>query len=435
MTFLSAMIPISELYSIYLQHPKVFTDSRQPLQGGLFVALKGTRFDGNDFARQVLDAGAALAIVDAPALNGQPGMIYVQDTLQTLQDLARYHRRQFGIPVLGITGSNGKTTTKELVSRVLAQGFQLHATAGNFNNHIGVPLTLLAMPPDTTFAVIEMGANHQGEINALSRIAEPDFGLITNIGKAHLEGFGGIEGVKKGKSELYRFLAEVNGTALINVDERFLMDLAAPVNRKVTYSAQGNPADIQLSLLSEQPHLKVALADGTIVSSQLTGRYNLGNIATAVAVGTHFGLSSTQIKTAIESYLPQNNRSEWRAFKGANFLLDAYNANPTSVQKVLESFALHPAKQKWVILGEMLELGADSEAEHLAILQQAQAAGFQKIFVVGTGFKPAAAQLGVPFFERVQDLAHSLKQENFSNVHILLKGSRGNRLEQLFDEL
>ena len=424
-------ISVSELYQIYLQHPQVFTDSRKVVQGGMFFALKGGRFDGNKFAVQSLEQGAAYAVIDDPTLQQHSNCIWVPDVLTMLQDLARHHRRQFDIPVLGITGSNGKTTTKELVSRVIATGFRLHFTPGNFNNHIGVPLTLLSMPLDTTFAVIEMGANHQGEIDQLCKIAEPNCGMITNIGKAHLEGFGGIEGVKKGKSELYRFLAKHKGVVFINRDERFLEDLAAPIEKKIFYNQQSMQGELGITLLATEPFIKFQLEGCQPVDTHLMGGYNFNNILSAISIGLYFQLPPQQIVDAIATYLPQNNRSEIKVIQGASFVLDAYNANPTSVRHALTTFSQLNDQPKWVILGEMLELGEYSQLEHSQILELAESLQFEKIITVGEAFKLENHPPNILHFEDAKDTGAWLSKQSIQDKWILLKGSRGNRLESI----
>lgn len=432
----------TDLYEIFLRHPQAITDSRQVTPGCLFFALKGSNFDGNQFAAAALEKGAAYAVVDDPSATRDVDarFIVVPDVLTALQDLARHHRRRFSGPVIGITGSNGKTTTKELVSGVLGAHYRIHFTKGNFNNHIGVPLTLLAMPLNAEIAVIEMGANHQGEIDTLSRIAEPSHGIITNIGKAHLEGFGGLEGVKKGKSELYRYLAEEGGIALINAEESFLTELAAPVKRKVFYgrgidAPDGTSRFFPVELLETQPFLQVGFKDETgtevSISSQLCGVYNFGNIATAIAVGQFFGVPCRKIRQAIEAYVPENMRSQVIQ-RGANiFILDAYNANPTSTKAALLSFGQMHAAKKIAILGDMLELGEYAEEEHRKIASLAKAQGLETVILVGPLYAQAAAEENLAHFADVSALQSWLKQQNFEETYFLIKGSRGIKLEQL----
>lgn len=431
-----------ELYELYLNHPRVAIDSRKISGGELFFAIRGERFDGNDYAAQALEKGAAYAIVDKREAARHAGCIWVADALKALQNLATHHRRQFDIPVVGITGSNGKTTTKELVAEVLGSTYRLHFTQGNFNNHIGVPLTLLAMPKDVDLAVIEMGANHQGEIDALSRIAEPSHGLITNIGKAHLEGFGGIEGVKKGKSELYRFLAERSGIAFINRDERFLEDLAAPCEHKVFYQGSAHapgPGELmKAELQREQPCLALSFRgpdDDRLweAQSRLIGIYNFGNILTAVALGQYFKVPGASIKEAVERYVPENMRTQIIE-QGTNvFLQDAYNANPTSMRGAIEAFHKMEAKRRVLILGDMLELGEDSAREHAEIGQLVDALGFDQVILVGEAFEAVAKDINARHFPDAAALREWLRQHPFDHTHCLIKGSRSIRLEQVLE--
>ncbi|MBX2929217.1 MAG: UDP-N-acetylmuramoyl-tripeptide--D-alanyl-D-alanine ligase [Saprospiraceae bacterium] len=433
----------ADLYAIFLRHPVVVTDSRRIVPGCLFFALRGDTFNGNHFAAAALEQGATYCIVDDATLRDKPGHIQVPDVLTTLQDLARQHRRQFDIPVIAITGSNGKTTTKELAASVLGSHFRIHFTQGNLNNHIGVPLTLLAMPQDTAIAVIEMGANHQGEIDALCRIAEPTYGLITNIGKAHLEGFGGIEGVKKGKSELYRYLAQCDGTAFVNSDEDFLEALAQPVARKVFYGrTQPAPSEagdfIPIALTGEQPFVQVAFSDGERnminIHSRLIGAYNFGNIASAIALGCHFQVPIARIQSAIEAYIPENMRSQLLTRGSNTYILDAYNANPSSVREAILNFARMPALHKVAILGDMLELGEYTADEHQKIATLAAAQGFNHVILTGPLFADAAQQVGLLHFPNVELLSEWLQTQAFEGVHFLIKGSRGMKMEQLLTE-
>lgn len=428
------------LYAIYLQHSQVTTDSRKVPAGSLYFALRGERFDGNDFAADALDKGAAYAVVDREETAVDDRYILVPDTLRCLQDLARHHRRQSLVPIIGITGSNGKTTTKELVSAVMGSHYRIHYTQGNYNNHIGVPLTLLAMPIDTEAAIIEMGANHQGEIDFLCHIAEPSHGLITNIGKAHLEGFGGIEGVKKGKSELYRFLAKAGGIAFINKDADFLRDLAAPVEQKIFYGGSEAPSieesDIEIKLLGEEPFLRVAFLDRDAnelitIQSQLYGTYNFANIATAIALGKYFKVPSSNIQSAIAGYAPTNNRSQILEYQGNTFLMDAYNANPTSMSAALTAFSAMSAPRKVAIIGDMLELGEESEQEHLHIAQLANAQQYDELILVGSAFEQPAKALQLLHFPDVVALSNWFREQHYKGVHFLIKASRGIQLEKL----
>ena len=435
------MKALEVLYQHYLKFPQVSTDTRKITPGCMFFALKGDHFDGNTFALEALKKGASLAIADAPSLKDTEGIYWVENVLQTLQDLARHHRRQFHIPVIAITGSNGKTTTKELLSGVLASHYKAHFTSGNLNNHIGVPLTLLAMPLDTEVAVIEMGANRRGDIQELCAIAEPSHGLITNIGKAHLEGFGGIEGVKLGKAELFRFLEAHEGVAFLNKEEPFLQELAQGIKRVISYGRvdklTGVPGILEVELRAYQPFLEVAFlnsAQETVtVHSQLIGRYNFGNIATAIALGKYFKVPSEKIKQVIEAYAPSNLRSQLIR-KGSNtVVMDAYNANPTSMRNAIETFAQLPATRKVAILGDMLELGEVAASEHEAMAMLARQQDFQELILVGPLFEQVASTLSIPHFADLEALAAWVKTHPFADAHILLKASRKIGLERLLE--
>lgn len=433
---------IEQLYEIYQQHPSVSTDSRQVGKGDLFFALRGERFDGNQYAAKALEQGAAYAIVDAPAAVISDRTILVENARTTLQELARHHRRQFYIPVIAICGSNGKTTTKDLVSSVLSSHYRTHHTQGNFNNHIGVPLTLLAMPKETEVAVLEMGANRLREIDFLCKIAEPTHGLITNIGKEHLEGFGSLEGVKQGESELYRYLAAQNGMAFIDKDEDFLEDLALPVRKKLFYhetqTLEVNSRIYGVQLLQAFPTVQAAFLDDDgnrfEVHSQLFGKYNFSNIMTAIVLGRYFKVPAQKIKAAIEAYQPLSNRSQIKKIDSNTFILDAYNANPSSMEQALSSFREMKGANKIAILGHMLELGAASLAEHQRIADLALAQGFDRVIFVGREFQPVVQALDVLYFENTDTLREWFDTQHFERVYFLLKGSRGIQLEKLLAE-
>ena len=435
------MITIEQLYELFKVHPRVTTDSRAVKGGEIYFALRGEQFDGNQFAAAALEAGAAYVVVDNPqlAVPGNQRYLLVEDSLLALQNLARHYRRQFHIPLLAITGSNGKTTTKELLAAVLSSHYRAHATVGNLNNHIGVPLTLLSMPVDTEVAIIEMGANHQGEIDMLANIAMPTHGIITNIGNAHLEGFGGIEGVKRGKSELYRFLTTSKGVAIINADEPFLTALSLPVERRILYRQQQQPqvdgAFIDIKLIQTHPFIQYAFfnEEAKLIQgdAQLSGLHNFRNIMTAVAVGKYFKVPCQKIRDAIAAYQPSNNRSQILIQNGIYFLMDAYNANPNSMAASLESFSKTAADHKAVLLGAMFELGDESPKEHMRIASLAQSYGFQETVIVGKEFEAAANELKLRYFENVETLSHWFWQQDWQDYHILLKGSRGMRMEKL----
>jgi len=431
---------ITALYKIFLAYPNVCTDSRKIEKGCLFFALKGENFDGNQFGEQALKLGAAYAIADDKTLPDNDKIIIVDDVLKTLQELAHHHRKQFEIPVIAITGSNGKTTTKELISAVLESHYPTHFTKGNFNNHIGVPLTLLAMPADTEVAIIEMGANHIREIDFLCQIAAPTHGLITNVGEAHLEGFGSFEGVKKAKGELYQYLEKNRGLAFINKSEDHLQEMAGDNLYKVLYTKSLEPnlkvPIFETKLVAADPFVEIAYLSKTGVSqsikSQLIGLYNFNNIMTAVTLGRYFKVPYEKIKQSIENYIPTNNRSQIVQKAGKKFLLDAYNANPTSMAKALESFANYSEKNKIAILGDMLELGVFSEKAHAQIIDLAQKLGVE-ILTVGKEFAQLKRK-GVKHFMDTSSLKDWFWKEDFDNTFFLLKGSRGIGLEKLLKE-
>jgi UDP-N-acetylmuramoyl-tripeptide--D-alanyl-D-alanine ligase len=434
------MISIKKLYSIFQKHPKISIDSRKIEAGCLFFALSGTHVNGNQFAQNAIDAGAAFAVVDDSNLPKNRRFLQVKNVTDTLQKLARHHRQQFHFPIIAITGSNGKTTTKELVAAVLGSHYRTHFTQGNFNNELGVPLTLLAMPNDTEVAVIEMGANHLREINFLCEIAEPTHGLITNIGHAHLEGFGSFLGVKRGKSELFKYLIKKNGLIFLNNDEKFLPTLAKKARKIVAFEQSKNRPDpakppIETQLLSEKPFLKIGFIDpanGQIVETktQLIGRYNIGNLMTAVALGRYFKVPATKIKGALEAYLPQNMRSQIIERDGNTFVLDAYNANPTSMTHALESFSRLKATRKIVVLGEMRELGAASITQHQLIFNLAKKLKMDEIWLVGVLFSEISDD-SARFFENSEALKSYFDTQMFSKTHFLVKGSRGIHLETM----
>lgn len=416
---------IAELYQLYTQNYLVDTDTRTIRKGTIFFALKGANFNGNTFAEKALEAGASYAIIDDPEYKTSDRTILVDDVLKTLQELANYHRNQLNIPFIGLTGSNGKTTTKELIHAVLQTQFKTAATKGNFNNHIGVPLTLLSIRPDADIAVIEMGANHQKEIAFLSSICEPDFGYITNFGKAHLEGFGGVEGVIKGKSELYDFLRANDKTAFVNPEDVIQIGKTKDIDSILFYE--------NMHFISDQPFVNIQV-DETLIESHLVGAYNYNNMAIAVTIGKHFGISLENIKLAIENYVPKNNRSEI-LMKGSNtIILDAYNANPSSMEVALQSFAKSEGETKIVILGDMFELGEESAKEHQAIADLAISLGFNQSYFVGEHF----AQINTPGqqFATFEAFTEYLKgNTTMTNASILIKGSRGMKLERTLELL
>lgn len=430
---------LPDIYKAFRNSSGIVTDSRKIKENCFFVSLKGPHFNGNAFAAEALSKGAAYVVIDEIEYKTEDRCFLVADGLELLQQLARFHREQFSIPVIAVTGSNGKTTTKELLAAALSTTYQTHYTAGNFNNHIGVPLTLLSMSMLTEVAIIEMGANHQGEIAALCKITKPTHGVITNIGKAHLEGFGGLEGVKKGKGELYEYLAANNGVAFINKDEKFLEGLAAAVFRKIFYKSSvdlniNNPV-FELKLVQQHPYLQAGVlslpGQMVIIETQLSGLYNFNNIMTAVAISRYFKVIVPNIKKAVASYLPKNNRSEIRQVGSNTFLLDAYNANPTSMAAALDNFDNIKADKKLVILGDMLELGNASSIEHQKIINRLGDRSDVDTVVVGTHFEAVARAQQVKHFPDVAALKKWFDKAKITNTHILLKGSRGIGLEKL----
>ena len=450
---------IEKLYSIFLScGSKVTTDSRKISGGELFYALKGENFDGNLYALQALEKGAAYAVVDAAsevALHSGDDrrIIPVPDTLHSLWALARRHRDSFHIPVLGLTGTNGKTTTKELVNAVLSTKFRTHATSGNLNNNIGVPLTVLSMPRDTEIAIIEMGASHPGDIRELVAIAAPDYGLITNVGTAHLLGFGSFEGVKATKGELYDFIAESgSGTIFLNSGNPYLVEMsssrgfdaapegftaassAAMKGRRlaVKYGLESSGAEV-LRSDAEHPFLSLRLHDGAELHSKLVGSYNADNVLAALKVGEFFGVEQSAAVAAIEAYSPSNNRSQMQRTERNVLIVDAYNANPSSMKAALDNFAGFDAAKKIVLLGNMLELGDVSVSEHRKVLEAVSSYGFHACYV-GDEFRKAGAS---PCFDSSEALADYISAHvaEFSEAAILVKGSRGTKMERVIPVL
>lgn len=434
------------LYQKYLRSRAVCIDTRKITEGSIFFALKGVNFDGNTFALQALNAGASWVVVDSPAAKTDERIILVDDVLKALQELAVHHRKQLNIPVIAITGTNGKTTTKELLYAVLSQHCRTHATAGNLNNHIGVPLTLLSMPVETDIAIIEMGANHREEIAFLCSIAQPTHGLITNVGKAHLEGFGNFEGVKAAKGELFEYLARTRGTVFINSDNHQLVDMSRErnVQKFISYGSTANNF-ISGTLKETSPFLVIAwhqeameIDDRThLAKTNLTGTYNLENILAAICVGTFFKLSAAQITRGIESYEPVNNRSQITKTARNTLICDFYNANPSSMSVALENLQNAPDQYKAFILGDMFELGSEAGIEHWDIVKKALTLGAQRNIFVGEEFyklkdkAPAKAE----FYRTTLDAHNSLEKVTLNGYLILIKGSRGMKLESLLELL
>jgi len=424
--FIIAMT-IESLYSLYLQATTVSTDTRNILPGSLFFALKGPHFDAHHFVEEALAKGALAVVIDNPDFEVQ-GTFLVPHVLNALQALATHHRQQLGIPILALTGSNGKTTTKELMAAVLSKRFKTVATQGNLNNHIGVPLTLLSMGPDTEMGIVEMGANHQLEIAALCQIAQPDYGYITNFGKAHLEGFGGFEGVVKGKSEMYLHLGMYGAKAFVNIDDALQSQQAKAVDI-ITFGFE-HLSQYPLQAWRMEPNIQVQVADQWI-HTQLTGAYNVPNVAAAITVGRFFGLDLTQIDAALQAYVPNNNRSQWTQRGPHRILLDAYNANPSSMKAALDSFESLEAPHKRAILGDMFELGNEAFAEHQALVDRLKNSTLW-VYWIGPQFAqhayPSATQF---FYESREAFARAEVWREWPASTVLIKGSRGMALEQL----
>lgn len=425
------------LYSLYLQHPSVQTDTRKLQKGDIFFALKGPNFNGNLFARQALDAGAAYAVVDELPAGAEPDdrLILVPDVLSALQELAAHHRNQFAIPFLAITGSNGKTTNKELISAVLGSHYITYTTKGNLNNHIGIPLTLLSVKEDAEMAVIEMGANHQREIAGYCVYTRPTHGLITNCGKAHLEGFGGEAGVRKGKGELFDFLRENGGTAFIFSEYDYLKEMSHDINEIISYGTREGM--VQGSILRNEPFIEVIIEKGfstpARISTQLVGDYNLPNILGAVCVGLYFKVPEEKIIHAIEAYQPTNSRSQLIR-KGSNtIILDAYNANPNSMRAAIENFIHLPAEKKILMLGGMMELGEQSLGEHQQILDLVNQHHWQEVILVGGDFGKLTD--GFRYFPNSEEAAKWVAATGPENSHILIKGSRSMQMEKILESL
>jgi len=426
---------INNLYQIYTHYPKIITDSRQACPNSIFFALKGENFDGNDFTAQALASGCNYAVVDRQEVATDERFILVDDALRSLQDLAREHRKTLDIPVIAITGSNGKTTTKELIKCVLESKYAVFATRGNLNNHIGVPLTILDIPPQTQIAIIEMGANHAGEIRVLCDIAQPNCGLITNIGKAHLEGFGGLEGVKRAKKELYDYLNEHNGLIFYNVENEILAGLLEHAQATTIGYGYSERQDCWGKTLSASPFLQVELHIGKeryTVSTRIAGVYNFENLLAATTVGRHFAIPAEQIAKALANYTPQNNRSQVLHTLRNHLLLDYYNANPTSMSTSLQNFFEHIQGNKMVILGDMFELGDDAPNEHAAMVDLLSTQNDVTRVVVGKHFYEAAKPVhDIMAFSEIEELKKWLSEYPPNDMFILIKGSRGMKLEQL----
>jgi len=429
------MITTEKLYDHYLKNPVISTDTRNITPGCIFFALKGDLFNANEFAHQAIEKGAAYAVIDEEKYAENAQCLLVDDVLATLQDLARYHRKQLNIPVIGLTGSNGKTTSKELVNAVLAERYKTFATFGNLNNHIGVPLSILAITAEVQIAVIEMGANHQKEIELLCTIAQPTHGIITNVGMAHLDGFGGFEGVKKGKAELYAYLKANNGYTFINRNNPYLLEMSATAGlNKLIYYGTENGNTIKGMLKSSDPFIEVAWTNHeaeSTVKTNLTGSYNFENILAAICIGDFFDMKPEEINAGLANYQPKNNRSQLTKTEKNTVICDFYNANPSSMTAALNNIAVLSAGKKTAILGDMFELGPESPAQHQLIVSQAQESGLDQLIFIGKYFYAYKNLVNGLFFETPAEAANYLGQNPIENHLVLLKGSRGMKLEEL----
>lgn len=421
------------IFELFLKYKKVTTDTRNIEKNSIFFALKGANFNGNTFANQAIEQGAIAAIVDEKEFeNPSKNIFLVEDVLSSLQDVARAYRNYLKIPFIGLTGSNGKTTTKELIAATLQQKYNVHYTFGNLNNHIGVPLTILSIPVETEIAVIEMGANHQKEIELLCTISRPDYGYITNFGKAHLEGFGGFEGVIKGKSELYTFLQQNQKTAFVNLEDPIQVEKTENIEQ-ITFGIEAGKFIIKPTQ-NNGDYIAVNV-DDIIIQTHLTGSYNFSNISCAIAMGKHFGLTLEEIKRGIENYIPTNNRSQIIERENYKIIMDAYNANPSSMEASLKNFSTFEGT-KMVILGDMFELGETSENEHNNIAELAVKYGFEQIYLLGKNFKMTQiVQDNIKKFENRQEFEDYVKSSLSYTDNILIKGSHGMRLDLLADVL
>ncbi|OYU94674.1 MAG: UDP-N-acetylmuramoyl-tripeptide--D-alanyl-D-alanine ligase [Bacteroidetes bacterium B1(2017)] len=426
----------TELYTLFLQYPEVCTDTRKLSKNCLFFALKGDNFNGNTFAQMALDQGAAYCIVDEAEFVVNEKCILVSNVLNTLQDLAKYHRHQLNLPVIAIVGSNGKTTTKELISSVLQTKYSILSTPGNFNNHIGLPLTLLMLTKKHEIAVIEMGANHQEENAFLCQIACPSHGIVTNNGKDHLEGFGSMEGVILSNAELFDYLKQENGIAFVNGNDSVLMNKSEGIQNRIIYAAHTEEKiDAQTTYLKAdcfQPTIQFKL-QGTEIISPLSGDYNFDNILAALSIGLHFGLTAAQIKQGIEQYEPKNLRSQLIEKEHNKIFLDAYNANPSSMEVSIRNFVAMPGSNKVLILGDMFELGKYEAEEHQSLVEYCQNLGLEDVILVGKAF--CRTNTAYKKFEQTKEVAAFLTENPFKNKFVFLKGSRGMKIESLIENL
>lgn len=420
---------LEQIHQLFLTHNSVCTDTRKLKKNDLFFALKGDTFNGNTYANKAIELGASYVVVDEPKYATHKNSILVKDVLNTLQDLARFHRNYLGLKIIALTGSNGKTTTKELIQAVLSQKYNTVATTGNFNNHIGVPLTLLSMDTSTEIGIVEMGANHQKEIEFLCTIAQPDFGYITNFGKAHLEGFGGVEGVIKGKSELYDYLIANNKHIFFNADDSIQLEKLSSYIKKFGFS-QDNSDNYQIRLVDAEPFVSLEI-EGTTINSNLIGAYNFTNLCAACIIGKYFNIEVSAIKPALEGYVPSNNRSQIITKDSNKIILDAYNANPSSMKAALDNLSKLRDQNKIAILGDMFELGESSAVEHQFVADYAIKLNLDRVFLVGKNFNATSSLMDQ--FASFEDLKEHLSKQELNNATILIKGSRGMALERVLD--
>jgi len=425
---------IQNIHDLFLKCSKVSIDTRKIEPNSFFVAIKGDRFDANTFAKEALEKGASFVVIDNANYYIDERTILVNDSLETLQELAKFHRQFLNLPIIALTGSNGKTTTKELINVVLSKKFDTKATVGNLNNHIGVPLTLLSFTKETQIGIVEMGANHQKEIEFLCEIAQPDYGYITNFGKAHLEGFGGVEGVIKGKSEMFTYLKSNNKSVFVNIDDEIQKTKTTDLNR-ITFSQKDKSATIFIESVMANPFVKIKTL-GVEINSHLIGLYNANNINAAITIGYHFEVPVNDIKDAIESYVPENNRSQLLT-KGTNeIILDAYNANPSSMLVALENFIQLDKTNKCIIIGDMYELGEESLAEHKAIVSFLNSNSNFECHFVGKDFFANSIQKGnFHFYHTFEDFTKFLSSVKLEHKTLLIKGSRGMALERTLEYL
>lgn len=423
---------IPELYNLFLQSTGVSTDTRKIEPGSIFFALKGENFNANDFAFEALKKGAGYAVIDEEQEIKDERFILVKEVLKSLQDLASYHRRSLAIPIIALTGSNGKTTTKELIHAALATKYNTKATKGNLNNHIGVPLTLLSMNSTTEIGVVEMGANHQKEIAFLCQIAQPDFGYITNFGKAHLEGFGSVEGVIKGKSELYDYLRQNKKTLFLNIDDPIQAQHLSYVN-KFTYGENPN-ADIRIKYKQQGSYAAIQVKD-QVINSQLSGSYNAKNMAAAFTIATYFEVPLEHIKHALETYVPGNNRSQIILKEDTEIILDAYNANPTSMAAAIENLSGMDRTPKAAILGDMFEMGALAEEEHQQLVNKLEKSNLDRIYLIGENFYKTKTNSQIRKFKTFEDFTAVFNPAELKDSVVLIKGSRGMALERVLEFL